>query len=156
MSLWLGFTNHKLYQTRLLMQQVEQAQPEALALALEASALYHLHDAYVCYLNELAEAVQHPSRVDSLAGLLQQVSLATGEMTELKALEQDSFSWLNAFLQAVDDRLQAAMPANLPVSDVARDSSLIAVHQQSGGEVFQWYQQLVDVIERQRENRQES
>ncbi|ASP39499.1 hypothetical protein CHH28_12815 [Bacterioplanes sanyensis] len=152
MSAWIGHTNQKLYQARLLLQQSEQARPDALAQALEVSAIYHIHDAYLCYLHELAEMVQYSGAVVSLSQLLDSASLVTGEMQELKALEQDAFSWLATLLSLANDSLQGQSGAN----KMATDASLIAVAQPAESPVYQCYQRLVELIERQRENRQES
>ncbi len=152
MSNWIGQTNHKLYQARLLLDQVETAQPQALAEALERSAIYHLRDAYLCYLHELAELVQFHQRVDSLEQLMANASLKTGEMQELATLEQDGFGWLAALLKAAQDALQSQRP----VPSQPNGAQLIALQSQDQSQVWQWYQQLAELIERQRENRQES
>ncbi|GGY43477.1 hypothetical protein GCM10011297_15370 [Bacterioplanes sanyensis] len=156
MSNWIGQTNHKLYQVRLLLEQLAETQPKALTEALEQSAIYHLRDAYLCYLHELAELVQFHQRVDSLAQLVANVSLKTGEMQELAKLEQDSFSWLAALLTAADDSLRSREPAQVQPAGVQIIALQPTSSTQADSQVWQWYQQLAELIERQRENRQES
>jgi len=151
MGQWLAFTNQKLYQCRLLAEQASVAEPAELAQALEDAALYQLWMAYRSYLNELGEMVSLSMRADSLAHLMQEVRLVTGEMKELAQLEADGFSWLGQFLAAVE---HLGWPG--PVARPA-DHNLIAVaNQPASAGMAIWYRELDRLIDRQRDNRQES
>ena len=153
MASWLSFTNHKLYQCRLLLQQAEQAEPQALAGAMKDSALYLLRDAYISYLHELAELATYRQPVESLAQLLQQTPLVTGEMRELEHLESNSFSWLRQFLNAVD-AVARVDNAVVPVTPV--QPGMISLVDNSEPDISTWHAQLTQLIDLQRENRQES
>ena len=115
MASWLSFTNHKLYQCRLLLQQADTTtQPQALHEALQDSALYALRDAYLSYLHELAELATYRQPVSGLAQLLADTPLITGEMKELEYLETDSFSWLKAMLKSLARNLTRRKISFLP------------------------------------------
>lgn len=157
MASWLSFTNHKLYQCRLLCQQaVLKPEPQALTDALYDSALHSLHDAYISYLHELAELATYRQPVASLAGLLQVTPLVTGEMRELQQMEEDSFSWLAAMLNAVDGLTSADAAGGRSAQAVDASSSMISLLDQSEADVLLWHSQLSQLIDLQRENRQES
>ena len=100
MSQWLSFTNQKLYQARLLLEQSrrETGNP-ALAEGLETSGLYLMQDAFISYLNELATLATYRGEVSSFSDLLNKTPLVTGEMTEIRILAEDPYSWLSAFLR---------------------------------------------------------
>ena len=155
MSQWLGFTNQKLYQARLLLDQRGRANaPAALNQALEQSALYQLYDAYVSYLNELADIAGHRQPVDSLESLLAATPLVIGEMTEIRVLRQDSFSWLTAFLSAVAAQAQPVTVAPVQIQEPA--GNLIASVRDTSDDARDWWQALSDLIDSQRQNRRES
>ncbi|KZZ43332.1 MAG: hypothetical protein MK185_07575 [Saccharospirillaceae bacterium] len=153
MASWLSFTNHKLYQCRLLLQQAQQTtEPVVLKDALQDSALHLLHDAYLSYLHELAELATYRQSVESLAQLLQVTPLVTGEMLELEHLEKDSFSWLRQFLNAVD---AVAQPNNISVPVTPVQPGMISLVDNSTPDISLWYERLTQLIDLQRENRQE-
>ena len=154
MASWLSFTNHKLYQCRLLLQQAQQTtEPVVLKDALQDSALYLLRDAYVSYLHELAELATYHQPVESLAQLLQATPLVTGEMRELEHLENDSFSWLRQFLNAV---AAVAQPDNISVPVTPVQPGMISLVDNSTPDIALWHERLTQLIDLQRENRQES
>jgi len=154
MASWLSFTNHKLYQSRLLMQQAQQSADQGvLAEALNDSALYLLRDAYISYLHELAEIATYRLPVQSLTQLLEVTPLVTGEMRELQQLENDSFSWLYQFLRAVE---AVGRVENIVVPVTTVQPGMIAVQDESAPDLSHWHQSLVQLIDLQRENRQES
>lgn len=154
MASWLSFTNHKLYQCRLLLQQAQQTtEPVVLKDALQDSALYLLRDAYVSYLHELAELATYRQPVESLAQLLQVTPLVTGEMRELEHLENDSFSWLRQFLNAV---AAVAQSDNISVPVTPVQPGMISLVDNSTPDIALWHERLTQLIDLQRENRQES
>lgn len=155
MAQWIGFTNQKLYQTRLLLSQWQQAGDEpVLAKALEEGALHLLHDAWLSYLQELGEMVAFREPVASLAELLEKTPLITGEMRELAQLAENGFSWLAQMLSAVTALNRQEI---LKVQAPAAATSLIAVAAaDTRTPVLEWFTQLSRVIDAQRENRQES
>ena len=158
MARWLSFTNHKLYQCRLLLQQAEGAdhtsQSEVLKQALTDGALYLLRDAYLSYLHELAELATYRQPVQSLSHLLSVTPLITGEMREFKQLEADPFSWLSQLLKAVDAISQAAaFESQVPR---ASQPGVISLMDTSEPEPVVWLGALSQLIDLQRENRQES
>ncbi|WP_419811219.1 DUF6586 family protein [Bacterioplanoides sp.] len=155
MASWLSFTNHKLYQSRLLLQQAEQtSNPVVLQQALHDSALYLLRDAYQSYLHELAELANFRQPFTSLHELLSLTPLITGEMREFEQLENDSFSWLSAMLTAC----VAAGNADALDSQVPRtvQPGMINLLDTSEPQTAYWHGQLSQLIDLQRENRQES
>ena len=155
MASWLSFTNHKLYQCRLLLQQADTTtQPQALHEALQDSALYALRDAYLSYLHELAELATYRQPVSGLAQLLADTPLITGEMKELECLENDSFSWLKAMLRAAEAVGQADSKNHSQPQ--ALRPGMIQLHQEDQPDISAWLSQLTQLIDLQRENRQES
>lgn len=152
---WLSITNLKLYQSQLLLQQWQSDQLPALQQALLNSALYHLHDAYLAYLHELAEAVSYRQPLTSLADLIASVTLVTGEMKELQALEQDGYSWLAQCLQCVQDSHQPIRAGVVHVQHEA-PSNRIHVVDDPTANAARWHQALSDLIDQQRANRHES
>ena len=154
MSQWIGFTNQKLYQCRLLLAQREQASDASLAKALEESALYQLHDAWRSYLQELADMVSLRDTVTSLPDLLQRAPLVTGEMNELRQLTGNSFSWLAQMLSAVSALQQPGV--NRPRSAAEAVTLISIADDSSATPVNSWLKDLTRLIEGQRENRQES
>lgn len=150
---WLSITNLKLFQSQLLLQQWQPEQPPVLQQAIINAALYHVSDAYVAYLHELAEAVAYRQTVLSLDDLMAHVSLITGEMKELQVLEQDGYSWLAQCLQAISECRRPT--ASSQVVQV-REPSLIPVVNDPTSDVVQWQQRLSDLIDMQRANRHES
>ncbi len=154
MSQWIGFTNQKLYQCRLLLAQREQASDVVLSRALEESALYQLADAWRSYLQELGDMVSFRESVTSLQDLLQRTPMVTGEMRELSQLADKPFSWLTQMLAAVPaqqqpDAVQTPVRAQPGCISMAQESS-------PSSPVSQWWQELSRLIDAQRENRQES
>jgi hypothetical protein len=151
MSDWLGQTNQKLYQARLLIDSSEASGTAApLASACEEGAIFQLILAYQAYLHELAEIANCREAFFSLSQLLEKCTVPTGEMTELAQLEQDDYSWLCQLLKAFEScghikKSQAIVAGTIPVAT-----------QGSGHNVREWYQQLSDIIDLQRMNRQES
>ncbi len=158
MSQWIGFTNQKLYQCRLLLEQLtaQQPAPAALQQALEESALYQLRDAWLSYLAELGEMVAYRQPVHSLESLLQNTPMTTGEMRELQQLAGNGFSWLAQMLAATDAQGRPTglnQPSAVPAVEVSGRIALTAAPQSL---VSGWLQNLTCLIEDQRANRQES
>ena len=152
MSQWLPFTNHKLYQCRLLTEQIASTSQRELAEALEEAALLQLSAAYRSYLNELGEMVSLSVQISTLDELKQQARLVTGEMRELVQLEESEFSWLAQFLDAAR---QLGWPVNRNVTP--QGAHLIAmVNQTDSSGLKHWYRELDALIDRQRDNRHES
>ena len=159
MASWLSFTNHKLYQSQLLMQQAaDTTEPAVLQQALQDSALYLLRDAHLSYLHELAELATFRQPFSSLADLLSQTPLITGEMREFEHLENDSFSWLRAMLTACDavGRADALEPQISRVSQPGMINLVDASASSHTANIGQWHHQLSQLIDLQRENSQES
>lgn len=151
MSDWLGQTNQKLYQARLLIDNSEtEGNAEALASACEEGAIFQLVLAYQAYLHELAEIAQCRQEFHSLGQLIELCVVPTGEMTELNQLEKDDFSWLSQLLTAFESCGQVRKSNAMQAGIIALTS------QGSSQNVRQWYQCLSDIIDLQRMNRQES
>ena len=153
MSQWLPFTNHKLYQCRLLAEQIADASQPELAEGLEEAALLQLWAAYRSYLNELGEMVALSVQVSSLTELMQQSHLVTGEMKELEQLESNEFSWLAQLLGAAG---KLGWPLGRSSKANAGDNLIAVVNQQDGGDLAYWYAELDKLIDRQRDHRLES
>lgn len=151
MSEWLGQTNQKLYQARLLIDSGEaDGIDSALATACEEGAIFQLVLAYQAYLHELAEIANCRQEFGSLAQLIERTAVPTGEMTELRQLEQDEFSWLSQLFQAFEACSQAKK------SQAVMAGAIPLMNQGSGVNVRDWHQRLNDIIDLQRLNRQES
>ena len=158
MSQWIGFTNKKLYQSRLLLSEFAQCEQKALMSALEESALYQLHDAWLSYLQELGDMVAYRQPVQSLQELVGQVNLITGEMRELMQLQANAFSWLSQMLKAVEDLRypDAARPVQQAGAQNGGVQTISLVQETTESQVAAWWQALSALIDTQRENRQES
>ena len=156
MAEWLGQTNQKLYQARLLIDAYdEQVDGSVLKDALYEGILFQLSLAYNAYLHELAAAVQCHEAFDSLTQLLSVTRLATGEMKELALLQQDSFSWLSQLFNAIESCGQLDKSARLtPASESMQRIDLVSESVNHGVRV--WYDSLSGLIDLQRANRQES
>ncbi len=161
MSQWLGQTNQKLYQARLLLDELDslsqdgvRSVPPAFSLALQDSVLFQLILAYQSYLHEIAEVAQCRDEFQSLHQLIQSVPVATGEMTELDQLEQDDFSWLSQLMSAFSSCSQVEA---YQVKSQA-SSSLIQMHDKTSNvlPLRDWFEGLTGIIDLQRNNRQES
>lgn len=159
MAEWLGHSNHKLYQARLLLESLETAEletqsPLALVSALQESVIFQLVLAYQSYLHEVAEIAQSRDEFYSLQQLLDLVPVPTGEMTELKQLEADDFSWLSqmqsAFQHCSSKDPVTTKPQSNPVMIQMQDKTASSLP------LRDWYQALSEIIELQRGNRQES
>ncbi len=167
MAQWLAHSNQKLYQARLLLETLDQLNEDAsgqasgnhsstaLIEALQESVLFQLILAYQSYLHELAEIAQYREEFHSLSQLLDNVAVATGEMTELKQLEYDNFSWLSqlqsAFQQCSQKEVVMTSKAQgSPQMIQLSDTTAHALPLQD------WYLALTGMIELQRNNRQES
>ncbi|MAD46871.1 MAG: hypothetical protein CMI02_11110 [Oceanospirillaceae bacterium] len=153
MSQWIGFTNKKLYQCRLLLAEYAQCDDPSLADALEEGGLYQLHDAWLSYLQELGDMVAFREPVSSLQDLLQRVSLVTGEMRELTQLADDPFSWLSQMLKAVAALRQPSAVRPAQSSDA---QSIALTAESTESPVVRWWAAMTALIDVQRENRQES
>ncbi|WP_430462057.1 DUF6586 family protein [Thalassolituus sp. LLYu03] len=154
MAQWIGFTNQKLYQCRLLLSERDKVvDNKVLAKALEEGALHLLHDAWLSYLQELGEMVTFREPVSSLSDLLGRASMITGEMRELSQLADNGFSWLAQMLSAVDALNRQPMP-KVQATDAMQ--LLVVAEEVSESQVSDWWRDLSRLIERQRENRQES
>lgn len=152
---WLSITNLKLYQSQLLLQQWQGDQLPALQQALLNAALYHLQDAYLAYLHELADAVSYRQTVSSLTDLINAVPLVTGEMKELQALEQDGYSWLAQCLQCIQESHQPMLSKGAVLAIDPVPNRIQAVNDPTA-DVARWHQSLSDLIDQQRANRHES
>jgi hypothetical protein len=158
MAEWLGHSNQKLYQTRLLIESQEQAEEAApgsvLSMALQESVLFQLVLSYQSYLHEVAEIAQCRDSFNSLEHLISLVPVATGEMTELNQLELDDFSWLRQMQVAFDSCAQKDVKPVLK----QRNPSIIQLHDKTSQALplREWYQSLSEIIDLQRNNRQES
>ena len=151
MAQWIGQTNQKLYQARLLVDACDlEANDMALKSALYEGALFQLHLAYDAYLHELAETAQCRVSFSSLSSLVSVTPLVTGEMKELVALSGDNFSWLNQLLSALNT---CAQPQSIATPQVQRIGLLEEV---SSAGLRGWYEALSEIIDLQRGNRQES
>lgn len=157
MASLLSNTNHKLYQCRLLLDEARRDEhPSVLTDALKQSALHCLQDAYLFYLHELADlvSVRHP--LSSLSDLLDATALITGEMQQLKKLEHDSQSWLSQMLQAVQSLGSPYSSINSAQNPVAQMNPSVIATTQTQPIEQRWLHELTELIESQRENRQES
>ncbi|HBS42567.1 MAG TPA: hypothetical protein DEA26_07795 [Oceanospirillales bacterium] len=151
MNSWIGHTNQKLYFARLLLEQAE-ADSSVQAQAAGEGALALLGEAWLSYLNELAINASAGSRVTSLAELMAVVPLVTGEITEIKNLSVIPGSWVVEMSAALAGQNQPK--AAKAVQDVP--SGLIALRAADGLPLRQWWQAMSDLIDSQRENRQET
>lgn len=158
MAEWLGHSNQKLYQARLLLDYQEQFEAESpidsvLNAALQESILFQLALAYQSYLHEVAELAQYREEFGSLQQLLDLAPIQTGEMIELRKLELDTHSWLSQMLLAFEF---CGQKENKP--EPRRESaSMIQLYDQTSAALplRDWYQSLSDIIDLQRNNRQE-
>lgn len=165
MAEWLGHSNQKLYQARLLLDQLDQftqsdnsqsgAQNSALSSALEEAVIFQLMLAYQSYLHEVAEIAQCRDEFFSLTELLSLVPVSTGEMTELKQLEEDDFSWLTQMQSAFQQCSQKDIAA---IKKPAGSAAMIQLHNQVSASLplREWFEALSGIIDLQRNNRQES
>ena len=116
--------------------------------------LFQLILAYQSYLHEVAEIAQCRDEFHSLNQLIDLVPIATGEMTELKHLEMDAYSWLSQMLVAFQQCSEKE-----PVAKKLPDtSSMIQLFDTSAVSLplRNWFHALTDIIDLQRNNRQES
>ena len=159
MAQWLGHSNQKLYQARLLLDALEQEESSCsnargLIAGLQEAVLFQLMLAYQSYLHEIAEIAQYRESFFSLAELLESVPVATGEMTELKQLEDDDFSWLSqlqaAFQNCSDKEQFVAKTQDNPVMIQLQDATQVSLPLRA------WFDALSHIIDLQRNNRQES
>jgi hypothetical protein len=106
-------------------------------------------------LHEVAEIAQCRDEFHSLTQLIDLVPVATGEMSELRQLESDDFSWLSQLQSAFQ---ACSQKENSGLSVKAHNPSMIQLQDQTGGSLAlrDWYQSLSDLIDLQRNNRQES
>ena len=138
MAEWLSQTNQKLYQARLLLDaldayEVSNNSPAAIISALQESVLFQLMLAYQSYLHEIAEMAQWRESVISLTQLIDDAPTVTGEMRELKKLEEDDFGWLCQLLMAFHqcgDKNSAAVktvnnPSIIKIQDTADRKSVV-------------------------------
>lgn len=159
MAQWLSQCNTKLYQARLILENlrlVEATEPVNISLtaALQEGVLFQLILAYQCYLHELAEATQCSDSFSSLDELLKVTSLITGEMTELKKLEKDDYSWLSQLLFAFNNCNEKGVSLRKAPADL----SIIKMHDTTAISLplSEWLGSLTDLIDMQRNNSQES
>lgn len=158
MAEWLAHSNQKLYQARLLVEAYDVAVEQdnrTLIDALQESVLFQLVLAYQSYLHEIAEIAQYRDEFFSLSQLVENTPIATGEMTELKQLEADDFSWLSqlqaAFQQCSQKGVSTPTKAQAnPVMIQLQDTT------NAGLPLNDWYFKLSEIIDLQRNNRQES
>ena len=163
MAQWLAHSNQKLYQARLLLETFEQVTEQegeqiasaALLSAMQESVIFQLVLAYQSYLHELAETAQYREEFYSLAQLIEKAPVVTGEMTELHQLELDNFSWLSQMQSAFD---QCAQKDAIAVAKVSDNPQMIQLQDTTASSLPLriWYQTLMDIIDLQRNNRQES
>ena len=152
MNSWLSLTNQKLYFARLLLQQNHNEDNQARTQAMEQGGLHLLHDAWVSYLNELAFNVAAKQRFTTFEQLDAALPLLTGEMVEIKSLLSQSDSWLSAMLSKVS---QMQLQAQEPPTQMA-SSPLIASSSNGAFTSLDYWRLLSELIDSQRENRQES
>ena len=97
--------------------------------------------------------------VSSLDEAMEQTRLIIGEMRELDSLRRDSFGWLATLLRQVEEcrRPQQSKPrATQPAPAKLITLAAVSDNTERGEEIAGWRQSLSDLIDRQRENRQES
>lgn len=159
MAQWLSQCNTKLYQARLILENlrlVEATEPVNVSLtaALQEGVIFQLILAYQCYLHELAEATQCRDSFNSLDELLEVTSLITGEMSELKKLEKDDYSWLSQLLFAFNNCNEKGVSLRKAPADL----SMIQMHDTTSVSLplDEWLGSLTDLIDMQRNNSQES
>ena len=156
MSEWIGHTNQKLYQARLLIEAIEAEPQRPLTQALEESVLMQLWWAYQSYLHELASLVRCESHFDSLSELVAASSPVLGEMKELQHLESDTFSWLSNLSSALTSVQQPNKSSVMRPAAAGAVQIISTVDDTPSHNLWVWYQALSDLIDLQRENRQES
>jgi hypothetical protein len=120
---------------------------------LQESVLFQLVLTYQSYLHEVAEIAQYRDAFTSLQHLMEMVPVATGEMTELRQLEIDDFSWLRQLQSAFE---YCSKKDNMPVPQ-PQTLSMIKLHDQTAQSLplRDWYQSMYGMIDMQRNNRQE-
>jgi hypothetical protein len=158
MAEWLGHSNQKLYQARLLLETYELAceqDDSALTSALQESVLFQLVLAYQSYLHEIAEIAQFREGFSSLSQLLENTPVVTGEMAELQQLEADDFSWLSQLQSAFQ---QCSQKGAVMAIKPKRNPAMIQIQDttNAGLPLRDWYSKLSEIIDLQRDNRQES
>ena len=104
---------------------------------------------------EVAELAQDRDKCYSLSKLIESAPVITGEMTELQRLDSDDFSWLSqlqaAFQQCSQKGVSTVVkPQVNPVMIQIQDTT------NTGLPLADWYFNLSDIIDLQRNNRQES
>lgn len=159
MASWLSHSNQKLYQARLLLDTLEQAESSETAVAdmvsaLQESVIFQLVLAYQSYLHELAEIAQCRDSFMSLSQLVELTPVPTGEMKEFSKLESDSFSWLSQLLTAFE-HCSDKDPA---VNKAPLKAEMIQLYDTTSTSLplRDWYEALINIIDLQRDNRQES
>jgi hypothetical protein len=158
MAEWLAHSNQKLYQARLLLENQEDVEQSAsdlvLNTALQESVLFQLVLTYQSYLHEIAEIAQYRDSFNSLQQLIEKTAVPTGEMTELRQLELDDFSWLRQLQSAFE---YCGQKDNRPVPQ-QQNASMIKLHDQTAQTLplRDWYESMSSMIDMQRNNRQES
>ena len=140
---------------------MESFERQALKEAYYDSVLHLLHDAWCCYLHELAHMVSFRQPVMDLYQLMQETPLVTGEMQELTSLATDKQSWLYGFLIAHNHIISTAKTSSgnhTGLATNAQMTSLITTSNRSEPvtQLREWWSYLSGLIDRQRENRQES
>lgn len=104
-----GRTNQKLYFARLQQDLLQQAlaegrfDAEARALACREASIYHLHGAYVAFLQELCRFYKLPLHIDSSEALRLAMAAkgqVSPEVMQLQQWEAEPGSWLAQLLHA--------------------------------------------------------
>lgn len=150
MANWIGHTNQKLYHARLLIDLSDDGSIP-LAPASEDAALCLLREAWLSYLNELAVHAGFKSAVHSLADLKASVPLITGEITEVSNLSLQPGSWLSELQLNLE---QQRLPKDS--RPVTVSPGRIALKADDTLPLRRWWQGMSDLIDSQRQNRQES
>lgn len=148
-----GRTNQKLYFTRLTLQQLPQLTEESERLAALEAAIFHLHGAYLAFLQELARFYKlSPSlgSTQAIRAALAERSQVSPEVSQMEQLQEGQ--WLGQLQQAFADCQLAPEPpepqpeAELPEGFIARSAMPQESLMPEPEHVQAWLQALQNLI----------
>ncbi len=147
-------TNQKLYFAKMAMQQVDSATEDAVKQANYEAAVFHLHGAYLAFLQELCRFYKLSPQLASAEAVrlaLEVKGQISPEVAQIQGLEQVG-QWLQRLQQAFHDCQLVPEPAEpqpeveLPESLIMRVASPVSEQPSDLICVQQWYKQLHALI----------
>ena len=124
-----GRTNQKLYFAKMAIQQLQESTEVAVSQAAYESGVFHVHGAYLAFLQELSRFYKLSPQLGTAEAIrqgLERKGQVSPEVVQIQALEENG-QWLAQLQQAFNDCQLAPEPVEVQPEAELSDAMILRV-----------------------------